>query len=174
MATLLSSVALIRLADRRKELETRPQRGRRPRGPEEATRGPHRGGELQRGGGWRLCSIPGGSGKWLGRWCAGSLSLWRRSWRQRRAWRRLWWAGSIGGSSHHPRLLGLSSPGVCRPRGAALRPCAPRGHVELTLLCCCCGVSWAWIPSHNCRCVVLLSDRLQSPESPPMQPPEPT
>ena len=108
---------------------------------------------------------PDGSGKWLGRWCVGSLSLWRRSWRQRRAWRRLWWAGSIGGSSHHPRLLGLSSPGVCRPRGAALRPCAPRGHVELTLLCCCCGVSWAWIPSHNFRCVVLLSDRLQSPES---------
>ena len=79
-----------------------------------------------------MCSIPGGSGKWLGRWCAGSLSLWRRSWRQRRAWRRLWWAGSIGGSSHHPRLLGLSSPGVCRPRGAALRPCAARGHVDLT------------------------------------------
>ena len=24
---------------------------------------------------------PDGSGKWLGRWCAGSLSLWRRSWR---------------------------------------------------------------------------------------------
>ena len=34
-----------------------------------------------------------------------------------------------------------------------------------------CGGSWAWIPSHNCRCVVLLSDRLQSPESPPLHPP---
>ena len=62
-------------------------------------------------------------------------------WPQRRSLGRLWWAGSIGGSSHHPRLHGLSSPGVCRPRGAALRPCAARGHVELTLLCCCrrCG-----------------------------------
>ena len=62
-------------------------------------------------------------------------------WRQRRSLGRLWWAGSIGGSSHHPRLPGLSSPGVCRPRGAALRPCAARGHDELTLLCCCrrCG-----------------------------------
>ena len=62
-------------------------------------------------------------------------------WRQRRSLGRLWWAGSIGGSSHHPRLLGLSSVrpgGAC---GALVRPCAPRHHAELTLLCCCCGVS---------------------------------
>ena len=76
-------------------------------------------------------------GGWAGG-ATGSLFLFASLRGQRRSLRRLWVAGSIGGSSHHPQLLGLSSPGVCWPRGAALRPCAPRGHVELTRFCCCC------------------------------------
>ena len=90
----------------------------------------------------KIAKAPAGV-RGVGRRCMGSLSLWRRSWRQRRSLGRLWWAGSIGGSSHHAQLLGLSTHDVCRPRGAALRPCPPLYHVELTRFCCCCRCSVA-------------------------------